>query len=192
MRKVTLLVTVGTDFHAFDRLLDWTDEWLSEQPEIALNTLIQYGSSRPPLRGNGALQIPYGELQGAMAQASLAVSHGGPATLLEIRRHGHLPICVPRDPDRGEHVDRHQLRFARHLAEAGVVVLCEDKDSYFQALNQGLANPKRVGSEGDVFLPPPGVSGLSDAVNDVFRAHRQAKLWPATLKDKARQMLGGM
>ena len=41
-----VLVTVGTDFHAFDRLIRWADRWSEANP--AARVVVQHGASRPP------------------------------------------------------------------------------------------------------------------------------------------------
>jgi UDP-N-acetylglucosamine transferase subunit ALG13 len=81
------------------------------------------------------------DLQRAMAAATLVISHGGPATITEARRNGHLPIVVPRDPAHREHVDNHQQLFARRLGTAGMVWLCETEAELIEALDKGLADP---------------------------------------------------
>ncbi|HEU4421595.1 MAG TPA: glycosyltransferase [Pilimelia sp.] len=136
----TVLVMVGTDVHAFDRLLDWLERWFagrSDEPAL----VVQYGHSRTPTLPHVVAFLGHDELQRAMAEATLVVSHGGPATITEARRHGHLPIVVPRDPAHREHVDNHQQLFARRLAVAGMVRLCETEVELADALDKGLADP---------------------------------------------------
>lgn len=136
----TVLVMVGTDVHAFDRLLTWLERWYanrSDEPAL----LLQYGHSRTPDLPGSVAFLGHEQLQRAMAEAILVVSHGGPATITEARRHGHLPIVVPRDPTHREHVDNHQQLFARRLATAGMVRLCESEVELADALDKGLADP---------------------------------------------------
>ena len=78
-----------------------------------------------------------------MAQATVVVCHGGPATITEARRHGKLPICLPRDPERGEHVDNHQQLFARRMGAGGVVRLAETEADLRGALDEALSHPDR-------------------------------------------------
>jgi UDP-N-acetylglucosamine transferase subunit ALG13 len=89
------------------------------------------------------------ELQRAMAEATLVISHGGPATITEARRNGHLPIVVPRDPVHREHVDNHQQLFARRLGAAGMVWLCETEAELVEALDKGLADPSMFALSAD-------------------------------------------
>ncbi|SDY66023.1 UDP-N-acetylglucosamine transferase subunit ALG13 [Micromonospora pattaloongensis] len=137
----TVLVAVGTDKHRFDRLIDWLDDWYAgtlTRPTM----VIQYGHSRQPAIPGSVPFLSHAELQNGMAAATLVVCHGGPATILEARRHGHLPIVVPRDPSHLEHVDNHQQLFARRLGAAGMIELCESRAALAAALNAGLARPR--------------------------------------------------
>ena len=135
-----MLVAVGTDKRPFDRLLGWLEQW---HPHVGgqVSLTIQYGHSRAPKLPGAVPFLGHHELQAAMFRATLVVCHGGPATILEARRNGHLPIVVPRDPTRGEHVDDHQQLFARRLGAAGMVALCESEVSFVEALRQGVAKP---------------------------------------------------
>lgn len=147
-RTGTVLVAVGTDRHRFDRLIGWLEEWYPAAADRA-ELIVQYGHSRTPALAGATAFLDHDALQQAMARASLVVCHGGPATILEARRHRHLPIVVPRDPTLGEHVDDHQMLFARRLAAAGLVRLCESPAELAAALDTGLREPAgfRIGAE---------------------------------------------
>jgi UDP-N-acetylglucosamine transferase subunit ALG13 len=108
-----ILVTVGTHEQPFDRLVR-----AAEALAIALDerVVVQGGPS--------CVATPHCErtdwltpqlLAATIAQARLVVLHGGPSTLAEVIDAGVLPVVVPRDPARGEHVDAHQLRTAAQL-----------------------------------------------------------------------------
>ncbi|MEU8301012.1 glycosyltransferase [Micromonospora sp. NPDC048909] len=137
--RLQLLVAVGTDKHPFDRLVNWLEEWHAEAAD-QIGLTVQHGHTRAPAVPGAVPFLGHDALQTAMADADLVVCHGGPATILEARRHGHLPIVVPRDPSHGEHVDDHQLLFARRLGAAGMVALCESRQDLRAALAAGLAD----------------------------------------------------
>jgi UDP-N-acetylglucosamine transferase subunit ALG13 len=142
-----VLVAVGTDHHPFDRAVEWADSWLADRPGQA-EVMIQYGSARAPKVARGSTLLDHAELQSAMARATVVVCHGGPATISEARRHGKLPICVPRDPERGEHVDNHQQLFARRMGAGGVVRLAETQRELRDAIDEALAHPDRFQLDG--------------------------------------------
>ncbi|WP_240944319.1 glycosyltransferase [Micromonospora thermarum] len=136
------MVAVGTDKHPFDRLVGWLEGWAPAVADRVALT-VQHGHTPAPGLPGAVPFLGHHELQTAMSGADLVVCHGGPATILEARRHGRLPIVVPRDPAHGEHVDDHQLLFARRLGAANMVVLCETREALVEALAAGLADPGR-------------------------------------------------
>lgn len=117
--RATVLALVGTDHHPFHRLVDWVDAAAVRHPDVRF--LIQHGVADPPLVAEGHRFLTHARLSAEMATAAAVVCHGGPGTIMEARAAGLVPICMPRDPALGEHVDSHQLRFARLVGTAGVV-----------------------------------------------------------------------
>lgn len=126
-----VLVLVGTDHHRFDRLVEWIDRWAAE---TGADVIVQYGTSRPPRVATGEPYLDWDKVQAELATVDVVVSHGGPATIAEARKAGHLPIVVPRDPGRDEHVDSHQQQFSRRLGAAGLLALAETEPELRAAL----------------------------------------------------------
>jgi UDP-N-acetylglucosamine transferase subunit ALG13 len=139
-----IVLVLGTDLHRFDRAVEWLDRWLAERPLPAPHCVVQYGTTTAPRLAEGHDYLDHTELQRLMAAATVVVSHGGPATITEARRTGHVPVVIPRDPDRGEHVDDHQQRFARRLHAAGMVRACETEEVLRTTLDAALAEPDTV------------------------------------------------
>jgi UDP-N-acetylglucosamine transferase subunit ALG13 len=139
-----LLVTVGTDHHPFDRLVGWAGAWLAANPG-RLRCLMQTGTSAPP-GGSGPVAwqayLEHDALQAAMASAAAVVCHGGPGTILGARHRGAVPIVVPRRHRLGEHVDDHQVAFARRLAATGGEIhLAETEAELHRLLDRVVAEP---------------------------------------------------
>lgn len=134
-----VVVSVGTDHHRFDRLIQWMDEWREANPGITV--LIQRGTSVACRRGDCHELIPHAELLQRFAAASAVVSHGGPSTVMDARMSGRFPIVMARNPAFEEHVDDHQMRFAEHLAKHGVADVVDTKDGLFEALGRAVTNP---------------------------------------------------
>lgn len=137
----SIFVTIGTDHHRFPRLIGWIDDYLEAHPELRDRTLVQHGQSAPSRLARNEAFISYADLMDHMRDATVVVVHGGPASIFESRNQGRLPICVPRVPALAEIVDEHQERFARHLAADDLLVLCEDRESLFAAMDSLLADP---------------------------------------------------
>ena len=159
----TVLAMVGTDVHRFDRLVDWLERWHAGRagatPQARL--IVQYGRSRAPRLPDAVPFLAHDELQRVMTEADLVVCHGGPATITEARRHGHLPIVVPRDPTHHEHVDDHQQLFARRLGTAGMVRLAESEADLVEALDKGVADPLAYTLAADPDRPDPRVAAAT-------------------------------
>ena len=160
-----VLVSVGTDHHRFDRLVRWADAWVQRHPEVRV--LVQHGASTPPAHADGQAFLASDDLRAALAGATVVVSHGGPATIMDARAAGHLPIVVPRDPALGEHVDGHQQRFSRWMAERGQVLLATDEVNLGRRIDAALADPATVAvdpSTGDVAASVARFTALVDAL----------------------------
>lgn len=153
--KVPLaLVVVGTDHHRFDRLVDWTDSWLTARTGPRVRCVVQHGASRAPRVAEGFDYLGHAELQQLMSQAQVVVCHGGPSTITESRRHGHRPIVVPRSAALGEHVDDHQQRFSRWIAAKSLIELVDSEAALRVELDAALS--EAPGERGLVVGPDPG------------------------------------
>ncbi|MEH1016822.1 glycosyltransferase [Micromonospora sp. CPCC 206060] len=179
-----VLALVGTDVHRFDRFVDWLERWYAGRAASAdpVRLVLQYGSSRAPRIPEATAFLAHDQLQRAMAEATLVVCHGGPATITEARRTNHLPIVVPRDPTHHEHVDNHQQLFARRLGAAGKVRLCESEAELVEALDKGMADPGAFTLSTDPDAPDPRIAAVA-AVGRIVeslveqRARRAGRRW---------------
>jgi UDP-N-acetylglucosamine transferase subunit ALG13 len=68
-------------------------------------------------------------------EATVLIIHGGAGTVINAIHAGKVPIVVPRLARFGEHVDDHQLEFARALGAAGKVVVVEEVGDLPEAIN---------------------------------------------------------
>jgi len=133
-----VFVTVGTDHHPFDRLVAWMDDWLASGAKERVRCLIQSGTSKPPVQTEFDQYFGYQQMETFLAEASVVVCHGGPGTVMMSRWAGKRPIVVPRRHDLGEHVDDHQVAFARRIAAEGEIALAEDAAALTAHLEQAL------------------------------------------------------
>ncbi|GAB6985674.1 hypothetical protein JCM10369A_21980 [Nocardioides pyridinolyticus] len=132
-----MIVLLGTDHHPFDRLVMWADEVAGLRPDLRI--LVQHGATRAPQVAEGRPFLPHRELLDLVGAAAAVACHGGPGTIMDARGAGHVPVCVPRDPALGEHVDGHQIRFAAIAGRAGVVRTVARADQFHAALHQAVA-----------------------------------------------------
>lgn len=129
-----LFVTVGTDYHPFDRLVEWLDEWLATDPAVG-KVVLQRGTSSSSQHVESVEYLQRTQLVEEFQHASVVVCHGGPATILECRSNGIVPIVVPREHRFGEHVNDHQVDFCERLNAHGEIQMARTKDEFFQALD---------------------------------------------------------
>lgn len=169
-RLPLVAVLLGTDHHPFDRLVRWSSELASVGTR---RFFVQHGStSLPGLLPSGVEGSPMlgtDELASLLSRADAVVTHGGPGLVMEARQAGLHPIVVPRDPALGEHVDGHQLRFARVLARSGLAEVTDSQLGFERAVEAAL-----VAGRGPTRHAPP--SGVCDRFGDlaasVIRAPR--------------------
>jgi len=119
MAMPLVAVLLGTDHHQFERLVGWVAR-LSRAGDA--EWFVQHGHTRLPHGVDGCRMLSAEELADLLHRADAVVTHGGPGLIMEAREAGHFPIVVPRDPRLHEHVDQHQQRFAKFIADAGLAV----------------------------------------------------------------------
>ena len=168
-----LVISLGTDYHRFDRLLRWVDAYLKENPR--LSCLVQHGHTAPIERGENVRLMPAGDLMGYYATASVVVVQGGPGSIQDARRTGAIPLVVPRRAEFDEVVDNHQVPFADLMEKRGHAVVVNSRAELFDKLKLALANPSLFRSaEPYVAAPEVSAEQLSEALHDLLtgRSHR--------------------
>lgn len=139
--EVLVFVTVGTDHHKFDRLMTWVEQWAAGAP-AQVRCVVQHGTSKAP-RGVEAHPLLAPEaMRDLMAQASVVVTQGGPSAMIECLRRGLRPVVVPRNSKLREHVDDHQIAFARNMAGVGRILIAEDQAQFTAHLDAAVAHPE--------------------------------------------------
>jgi UDP-N-acetylglucosamine transferase subunit ALG13 len=135
-----VFVTVGTDHHPFNRLVQWVDAWAAAHTDIEV--VIQHGEATGPVHAEAKAYVTHSELNGFIERADIIVSHGGPATIAEAWRRGLIPIVAPRGHSLGEHVDNHQQAFAAVLADREQAILVKSETDLISALDHAIADPQ--------------------------------------------------
>jgi UDP-N-acetylglucosamine transferase subunit ALG13 len=174
--KPLIFTTVGTDHHPFDRLVRWVDGWLLDRNgHHRARCLIQSGASQSPFVAEWTDYLSYDQLQSAISQAAAVVSHGGPATIMECRRHGLIPIVVPRSRDLGEHVDDHQGLFARRLAARQEIRLVSTREQLWNLMDRAVTEPQAFRSPVDTIRVDETVKRFSNLVDDLLAGQTGAR-----------------
>ncbi len=112
-----IFVTVGTHEQQFNRLIKKIDE-LKEQGTIREPVFIQSGySTYEPKHCQWKKLLPYKEMEEKIRTAHIVITHGGPSSFISVLQAGKIPVVVPRKEEFGEHVNDHQVDFARKVYE---------------------------------------------------------------------------
>lgn len=164
-----IFVTVGTHEQPFNRLVEEVDR-LKGAGEIDDEVIIQRGySTYEPKYCKSYDLIPWEEMQKYNREARIVITHGGPASFLDVLALGKVPIVVPRQAQLNEHVNDHQLEFCCEVAKRlnniivveDIAQLGKDIDNYSKLvseLNAGAA------SNTDKF-----VSELTDLIGNLYK-----------------------
>lgn len=112
-----IFVTVGTHEQPFDRLIKYVDE-LKRDNKIKENVIIQTGySNYEPQYCEWQKLYPYQQMLDLVKNARIVITHGGPSSFIMPLQIGKIPVVVPRQKQYDEHVNDHQLKFTKEVAE---------------------------------------------------------------------------
>lgn len=138
-----IVVTLGTHEQPMMRLVPVLAALARELPSLG-PFQIQRGATPLPEGWEGDALVAPQRLAALLAAADIVVMHGGPATIAEARELGKIPIVVPRQLRYREHVDDHQLWYARRLADALEIVLVEEAEDLPAAVEDYPARVARL------------------------------------------------
>ena len=158
-----VLALTGTDHHPFDRMVTWVDAAAVRHRDVRF--VIQHGMTRGPRVAEGHQFLAQDRLIALLEEAFVVVCHGGPGIITEAREAGHVPLCVPRNPELGEHVDGHQQRFAALIADAGLVRAVWSLEAFHRELDAALVAGRSS-----------GVAASTSEIRDAARARLAAEL----------------
>lgn len=122
-----IFVTVGTHEQPFNRLVQEIDN-LKRDGIITEDVIMQTGYSiYEPKYCKWDKLIPYKQMIKNVEDARIVITHGGPASFIMPLQIGKTPIVVPRQKKFNEHVNDHQVEFARNVAERmGTIIPVEN------------------------------------------------------------------
>lgn len=131
-----IFVTVGTHEQQFNRLIKEVDELIGNG-DINEEVIVQAGFSTYKSKNCTCEKvISYDEMIKNIKKARIVITHGGPATFMMPLQEGKIPIVVPRQKKFNEHVNDHQLDFAKLVKERYKnIILVENIDCLKDVLN---------------------------------------------------------
>ena len=146
--ETMIFVTVGTHEQPFDRLIKAVDD-LKRDGVITEDVIIQTGfSTYEPKYCQWSKLIPYQEMVKNVNDARIVITHGGPASFIMPLQIGKIPIVVPRQKKFNEHVNDHQLEFAKKVDKRiGTMLLIEDISELGNVIRDYEKRIKDIGHE---------------------------------------------
>lgn len=166
--RALVVVTVGTDKHRFDRLVGWAARWADDRRADA-RVVIQFGTADDP--GGVAARseaLDSSELLGLFAEADAVVCAAGPGTVMDALRAGVKPVVVPRRSELDEHVDGHQVAFAKVLGERGITLTADTEDELRARLDAAVDRPGWYAVSPLEAGATPGAANVGRALRDLL------------------------
>lgn len=166
MSQLTVVVSVGTDHHPFDRLIRSVLLWSRARNE-SVRLIVQHGSSAPSAVGEDYHLLARDDLLRAYEEAHVIVTQVGPGTIADVNEVRRRPIVVPRDPHRGEVVDDHQYAFGRFMDRMGYAWQAETAYELDQHMTRAAADPTHTCLENSPPEPALAAAALARIASTV-------------------------
>lgn len=153
-----IFVTVGTHEQPFNRLIKAIDKMV-ENKQITEKVIIQKGySDYNPKYCETYELIGYEDMQKYYNEAHIIITHGGPASFISALAIGKIPIVVPRKKYYNEHVNNHQLVFAKEVEKRMKNIIVADTveelekciltyDNKVKQINKDITNNNKAFNE---------------------------------------------
>ncbi len=128
-----IFFTLGTERYGFPRLVQAAEMTASRFPDEEI--FVQLGHhTEPPAGCRWERFIPFDELRDTLRSARVVVSHAGAGTILTCNALGRVPIVMPREHRRGEHLDNHQDQLARRMSELERIIVTRTPEEILDAI----------------------------------------------------------
>lgn len=178
-----VVVSVGTFHLAFDRLIDWIQDWYEANPQAHL--VLQHGASRPIPGAENIDMCAPDELIRLYERADAIILQGGAGGVMDTRACKRIPIVVPRLAQFKEAVDDHQVGMTQRLEEMGLVHRATDRAGVHRLIDDALSGALVTRTQS--FAPTEGPANLARFLDTPVallpRAERRRRLrrWPRYL-----------
>jgi len=162
---VSTFISVGNATQPFNRLIEAV---LKIAPKLPQAVVLQHGHTPSPAC-EGCISRRFVEMEDfaqLVAHSELLILHAGAGSVIHAIKAGKAPIVMPRRAKYGEHVDDHQLEFARAMAEAGKVVMVEEPEDLMGAVEVAM-NLQRLPRSSNV--EPLMVGLISEVLREVVK-----------------------
>ena len=167
-----IFVTVGTHEQPFDRLLKYIDKIVGEGL-IKEKIIVQKGYTNYKLQNCESYKLlGYDEMKKYIEEARVVITHGGPASFMSPLAIGKTPIVVPRKKQFNEHVNDHQLLFAREVEKRMKnIIVVEDEEKIINAIVEYNSKVEKLRKKNNC-NNANFCNRLSEEINDLFEVNK--------------------
>jgi len=130
-----IFVTVGQEKYPFDRLIKVIDQAVRDKV-IDNNVFAQIGNCQyKPKMFPFERMISFDQMVEQIKKATVIVAHAGIGSTLLCASLGKPPILFPRNFSLGEHLDDHQLEFAKKIESCNKVIVAYNAEQLIYDIN---------------------------------------------------------
>jgi UDP-N-acetylglucosamine transferase subunit ALG13 len=131
-----IFIITGTEAYPFDRLIIELDR-LKENKQIKDDIYIQLGScTYIPRHCTFDNWLPFNVMCENIRKADFVIAHAGAGTTLLCLELGKTPIIVTRQKQHNEHLDDHQIPFAKMMQKFDYAVVAYDVSEIMDCINK--------------------------------------------------------
>lgn len=153
---MSTFVSVGNAYQPFTRLIHAVT---SIAPGLPQPVVVQHGHTPfDSVECRGVAFLDMRAFESAVSEAEVVILHAGAGSVLHALGAGKAPVIMARRAELGEHVDDHQVEFARELALTGRVVVFAHSAELWAAIARARA------LSADVARPEPPVVKMVAAI----------------------------
>lgn len=159
---MSTFVSVGNAHQPFTRLIDAVTSIAHALPQPVV---VQHGHT--PFASFACRGVPFLDMlafESAVSVADVLILHAGAGSVIHALGAGKAPVVMARRAEFGEHVDDHQVEFARELALIGRVVVAGHSVELMAAIARARTLPATVARS-----KPPVVEMVAAILSDAAR-----------------------
>lgn len=161
---MSTFVSVGNARQPFTRLIHAVTSIAHELPQPVV---VQHGHT--PFASFACRGVAFLDMlafESAVSGAEVLILHAGAGSVIHALGASKAPVVMARRAKFGEHVDDHQVEFARELALTGRVVVVEHTADLMAAIERARKLPATVARS-----KPPVVGMVAAILTDAARKH---------------------
>ena len=143
VKEPLLFATVGATL-PYERLLDYVGD-AKRRGLIPERVVVQTGKGAEPIQGVECVEtLDFDAMRAMLANADIAVCHGGTGSIITALQAGCRTIAIPRLFERGEHYDNHQLEITEAFEQRGLLFVARTREEFAEALKKARAARPRL------------------------------------------------